>query len=96
MTNPKIATLLGTVFTAAILFFSSTALTESEPANTNLDHHEKVFELRTYTTHDGKLEDLHTRFADHTMELFEKHDMENIGYWTPMDMGKYAYLHHST
>ena len=45
----------------------------------------RVFELRTYTTHDGKLPELQARFRDHTMRLFEKHGMTNIGYWTPQD-----------
>ncbi|MDF1816653.1 MAG: NIPSNAP family protein [Verrucomicrobiales bacterium] len=43
------------------------------------------FELRTYHTNDGKLDDLHDRFRDHTCKLFEKHGMTNIGYWTPND-----------
>lgn len=42
-----------------------------------------VYELRTYTTHPEKLEDLHQRFQNHTMTFFEKHGMENIGYWSP-------------
>jgi hypothetical protein len=46
---------------------------------------EPIFELRTYTTHEGKLDTLHTRFRDHTMALFEKHGMTNIGYWIPME-----------
>jgi hypothetical protein len=45
----------------------------------------RVFELRTYTTNDGKLEALKTRFRDHTTKLFEKHGMTNIGYWVPQD-----------
>lgn len=45
----------------------------------------KVYELRTYTTHPGKLGDLNTRFRDHTLRLFEKHGMTNIGYWVPQD-----------
>ena len=45
----------------------------------------RIFELRTYTTHPGKLDDLHKRFRDHTCELFKKHGMEMIGYWTPAD-----------
>ncbi len=50
------------------------------------DHHESmVFELRTYTTHDGMLPALESRFRDHTMRIFEKHGMKNIGYWTPID-----------
>ena len=38
----------------------------------------KLYELRFYTTNPGKLPDLHARFRDHTMKLFEKHGMENI------------------
>lgn len=43
----------------------------------------KVFELRTYHTHEGKLPDLLKRFEHHTLALFEKHNMTNIGYWLP-------------
>jgi hypothetical protein len=46
---------------------------------------ERVFEMRTYTTNEGKLDALHARFRDHTNKLFVKHGMELIGYWTPMD-----------
>ena len=45
----------------------------------------RVFEIRTYTSHEGKLEDLNARFRNHTLRLFEKHGMVNIGYWTPAD-----------
>lgn len=45
----------------------------------------EVFELRTYTTHEGKLETLNTRFRDHTVQLFERHGIESIGYWVPTD-----------
>ncbi len=45
----------------------------------------KVFELRTYTTNEGKLPNLLARFRDHTRRIFEKHGMENIGYWVPQD-----------
>jgi hypothetical protein len=44
-----------------------------------------VFELRTYTTHEGRLPALEARFRDHTMALFEKHGMRNVGYWIPVD-----------
>ena len=44
-----------------------------------------VYELRTYTTHDGKLDNLHARFRDHTVALFTKHGMESVGYWVPTD-----------
>lgn len=42
---------------------------------------ERVFELRTYTTPAGKLEDLHARFRNHTTKLFAKHGMTNLFYW---------------
>ncbi len=45
----------------------------------------RVFEMRTYTTLDGRLDALLTRFRDHTTKLFEKHGMTNIGYWVPKD-----------
>lgn len=45
----------------------------------------RVFELRTYTASEGKLNDLQARFRNHTTRLFEKHGMTNIGYWIPQD-----------
>jgi hypothetical protein len=45
----------------------------------------RVFELRTYTAAPGRLDDLNARFADHTVQLFERHGMTNIGYFTPQD-----------
>ena len=44
-----------------------------------------VYELRVYHCFEGKLPDLHRRFREHTMKIFEKHGMKNIAYWTPMD-----------
>jgi NIPSNAP protein len=44
-----------------------------------------VYELRVYHTFEGKLDDLLTRFREHTMRIFEKHGMKNIAYWTPTD-----------
>lgn len=57
-------------------FYSSTA--QAQAAG-------RVFELRTYTTPDGKLPLLQKRFRDHTMRIFEKHGMKNVGYWVPQD-----------
>ena len=48
----------------------------------------RVFELRTYTSPAGKLPDLHTRFREHTMQLFERHGMTNVAYWTPRDSAR--------
>jgi hypothetical protein len=45
----------------------------------------RVFELRTYTTNEGKLDALNARFRDHTTKIFKRHGMTNIGYWVPQD-----------
>jgi hypothetical protein len=45
----------------------------------------RVFEIRTYTAAEGKFDALKARFRDHTVRLFEKHGMTNIGYWTPQE-----------
>jgi hypothetical protein len=45
----------------------------------------RVYELRTYTANEGKLDALHARFRNHTLRLFEKHGMKNVGYWSPAD-----------
>jgi hypothetical protein len=46
---------------------------------------QRVFELRIYTTYEGRLEALHKRFREHTNRFFVKHGMSLIGYWTPTE-----------
>jgi hypothetical protein len=41
-----------------------------------------IHELRAYDAMPGKLPALHDRFANHTMQLFKKHGIENVAYWT--------------
>lgn len=45
----------------------------------------EVYELRTYHCEPGRLPALLARFENHTMKIFEKHGMKNIGYWVPQD-----------
>lgn len=45
----------------------------------------RVFEIRTYTTLPGRLDALNARFREHTVQLFKKHGMTNIGYWVPQE-----------
>ena len=45
----------------------------------------RIFELRTYIAHEGRLEDLNSRFRNHTNSLFVKHGMQLVGYWEPID-----------
>ena len=44
-----------------------------------------VYELRTYTTPDGKLDALVARFKNDTVRIFNKHGMESVGYFIPED-----------
>ncbi|MBL9126109.1 MAG: NIPSNAP family protein [Verrucomicrobiales bacterium] len=50
----------------------------SAPADT------RCYELRIYHTAPGKLDDLHQRFRNHTLALFEKHRIQSLGYWVPI------------
>src|SRR5262245_63665443 len=45
----------------------------------------RVYELRTYTSPDGKLGDLQARFRNHTVKLFERHGITSVGYFVPQD-----------
>jgi len=44
-----------------------------------------VYEMRTYTAAEGKLDAVNARFRDHTRQIFERHNMKSIGYWTPLE-----------
>jgi hypothetical protein len=45
---------------------------------------EHIYELRTYTAEPGRRDALNARFRDHTLKLFEKHGMTNVGYLLPL------------
>ncbi|MDR7127747.1 hypothetical protein J2X69_000075 [Algoriphagus sp. 4150] len=44
-----------------------------------------IFQLRTYTCVDGRLDNLITRFKDHTQDLFEKQGLRNYPYWVTVE-----------
>jgi hypothetical protein len=48
-----------------------------------------IHEYRVYEAVPGRLPDVNARFRNHTLNLFEKHGMKNIGYWTP-SVGDYS------
>lgn len=64
-----------------VLAFVELTRAESPAADTS----SRVFEIRTYTAEEGKLDALNARFRDHTRKLFEKHGIQSIGYWIPAD-----------
>jgi hypothetical protein len=67
---------------AEALFLTSTAYSPGFP--TVSDEGERLFEMRTYTTTKGNLPALHSRFRDHTLNLFSKHGITNLGYFQPV------------
>jgi len=69
---------LSLVAASFIGFAAGKAKAEKKAAN-------RVFELRTYYAHPGKMAALHARFRDHTCRLFAKHGMTIIGFWSPLD-----------
>lgn len=66
------------------LFSLVTSLMVSVTAQPLIAKDSEVYELRIYTTQEGKLDALLARFRDHTCRLFEKHGIKNIGYWVPL------------
>ena len=72
--------LIGAVLVVAAVVYLNRPLAEGGK-NVNT----RVFEMRTYYAHPGKMAALHARFRDHTCKLFEKHGMTNVGYWSPID-----------
>ena len=46
---------------------------------------DRVFEMRTYYAAPGKMKAMHARFRDHTCDLFKKHGMTIVGFWSPTD-----------
>ena len=71
----KLTVLLGLVWFVTAL----SVLAADKPRET------RSYELRTYYAAPGKLEALNARFRNHTMRIFEKHGIVNIGYWMPAE-----------
>jgi NIPSNAP len=52
-----------------------------------------IYEWREYAACDGRRHDLHRRFADHTLALFNRHGMHVVGFWADQaDPDRIAYL----
>jgi hypothetical protein len=63
--------------TLLLVFVAAAAI--AQPKDT------RFFELRIYYAASGKLDALIARFANNTTRIFEKHGMQNVGYWVPID-----------
>ena len=60
------------------------AFADEKSAKESSPGKDRVFEMRTYYTHEGRLPALNKRFREHTTALFEKHGMELMGFYTPI------------
>jgi hypothetical protein len=54
---------------------------------------DKLYEVRIYYPTPGKYNEIVDRFRQYTTKLFEKHGMENIGYWTPTDTARHELIY---
>jgi hypothetical protein len=71
------------ILAAAVLVMSGYAVgraSQTAPAH--------VYELRTYTATEGKLDAVNARFRDNTIRIFNRHHMKSVGYWLPTDPEK--------
>lgn len=65
---------------AAVLVLSGYAVGRaSQPAAAH------IYELRTYTAAEGKLDAVNARFRDNTRRIFDRHNMKSVGYWLPSE-----------
>jgi len=71
------------LFLSAVLLITSLGLSAQKTDS-------RYFELRIYYCYSGRLDALIERFQNHTTGIFEKHGMENIGYWVPVQNEKNA------
>jgi hypothetical protein len=64
------------------------AVAKPNPAKATRMHRSadsRCYEVRIYHPTPGKYAEIVDRFRQYTTKIFEKHGMENIGYWTPTD-----------
>jgi len=82
---PAVMLVLGIAIGALISPLASAPVRAENQAQAPVREPATVYELRTYTTNEGKLPALQARFRDHTMKIFERHGIHSIGYWVPQD-----------
>lgn len=75
----KISKTLGFSLLSLIISLSAGIFASSSAAQDG-----KVYELRIYTATPGNLSNLHARFREHTIRIFENHGMKIVGFWSPL------------
>jgi hypothetical protein len=85
MTPTRTLGLVLAALTGGLVVHTLATAADSPARTTAAAPEARVYELRTYTTHPGRLDALNKRFREHTCKLFEKHGMTLVGFWTPQD-----------
>ncbi len=74
-----------TSFAFGALAMLGVSMVIQSPSKAQAQAPSHVFEYRKYYAPPGKLENLKARFRDHTIRIFNRHNMKSIGYWEPID-----------
>ena len=82
------------LFIISFFIFFATCTKKVEQPTKDLSN--KIYEMRIYYTHDGKFNDIISRFENHTTKLFEKHGFNNVGYWTTLKRDSVSYADNFT
>jgi hypothetical protein len=77
-----------TLFAFAVATVALAAGRPDSPVASAAEKESTIYEMRVYYAAPGKLDALHDRFKNHTMKLFEKHGLTNIGYFVPVGENK--------
>lgn len=72
-------------FVGGVLLTLGVVTVSQAPFQAQAQSPNHVYELRMYHTVPGRLDALQKRFRDHTISIFNKHDMKSVGYWVPQD-----------
>ncbi len=51
-----------------------------------------IYELRIYYVKKGKLKNINDRFANHTLSIFERHNMKVVDFWQDISEEKIYYI----
>ena len=81
----KTAAVLSLLAAFAAGYFAGTQDDRSGVAYAQAQGSARVFELRTYTAHPGRLDEVVARFRDNTARIFAKNGITSVGYFTPQD-----------
>ncbi len=85
MTNARSRFIAFTVVALAFVSVIAVRAADKTPDAKPASGGTRYFEMRKYYAAEGKLDALNARFRDHTVALFEKHGMDIVGFWVPIE-----------